>query len=253
MRIGICGAHGTGKTSLARRLSEVTGYPLVGEAARDVARELGILSASQVAGNPAVAGTFQEKVLELQLERERAAGRAFVADRTSLDCAAYWWLYGCGLPGELDDYVRRAVDHAVGAYDLVVEVAADGSGPEPDGFRDTCRCCRRMAALFVTNLVRMGRLYGMPSAVTVAGAPEERLARVLAEVVFRRGENWLPEEWKYRMTLAEVAAFRRAWRRRAYRWDGIQLRRARPATDGEGGERSEAAASAGIAVPAGAV
>ncbi len=69
LRIGICGAHGTGKTTLAQDLSEALGLPLITESARTVAKNLNIASCKQL-GNNFLTADFQRKVLQAQLQAE---------------------------------------------------------------------------------------------------------------------------------------------------------------------------------------
>jgi broad specificity phosphatase PhoE/nicotinamide riboside kinase len=89
-RIALSGSAGTGKTTLGRRLARELGVPFLEEGMR-TRLERGF----DVHGMRA--GDWQRLVAELwneQREREDAETGGFVADRSSLDYAAFWLHYG---------------------------------------------------------------------------------------------------------------------------------------------------------------
>lgn len=180
MRIAITGAHGTGKTTLARALSKELGLPLIAERARLVAEEMGVNSCEDLLRNPRLARKFQERVLEEQINAQLAHPQGFVSDRCTLDCIAYWNLYlgdeGAGR------YFFKARLHAYRRLDLIVHVpplVLSGG----DGFRlgwhhvkvDTC--IRRELSLLRRRGVKVLSLEGV--------GLDERLAAVLEFVQSR--------------------------------------------------------------------
>lgn len=88
MAIGLCGAHRTGKTSLARAYAQRRDVPFVETSVSAIWRELGL--------DPAVTYDFETRLMvqEKILQRVDAvygefSGLDFVSDRTPLDMAAY--------------------------------------------------------------------------------------------------------------------------------------------------------------------
>lgn len=88
MSVGLCGAHRTGKTTLARAFADKRGIPFVETSVSAIWRELGY--------DPAVTYDFETRltVQEEILKRVDAVygkyvGLEFITDRTPLDMAAY--------------------------------------------------------------------------------------------------------------------------------------------------------------------
>ncbi|RPF49621.1 AAA domain-containing protein [Thermodesulfitimonas autotrophica] len=179
MRIAITGAHGTGKTTLARALSEELGLPLITERARLVARQMEVKTCEELFRNPDLAREFQERVLEEQIRAQLAHPQGFVSDRCTLDCIAYWNLY-LGDEGA-ERYFFKARLHAYRRLDLIVYVpplVLSGG----DGFRlgehhaEVDACIRREL-----SLLRGAKVLGLEGV-----APGERLAHVLEFVRSRK-------------------------------------------------------------------
>ncbi|SHE98786.1 Nicotinamide riboside kinase [Desulfofundulus australicus DSM 11792] len=133
-RIAITGAHGAGKTTLAKILSETLGLPLITERARVVARNMGIEHCRELIGNPVLALEFQEKVLEAQIRAQSEHPDGFVSDRSTLDCLAYLRLYLGAKVQDMSSYFYRARFHAWRKLDLLIYVPP-AREVVPDGFR----------------------------------------------------------------------------------------------------------------------
>lgn len=132
MRIGITGAHGTGKTTLAKAISQKLNLPLISEQARIVANQLGIKSSDELLRDKNLAREFQVTVLLAQIGMEDAFPDGFVSDRTALDCLAYWRLYGLCEEGEVGrTYVNQCLTRA---YDILIYVPPEIPAGD-DGFR----------------------------------------------------------------------------------------------------------------------
>ncbi|MCL6478776.1 MAG: ATP-binding protein [Peptococcaceae bacterium] len=180
MRIGITGAHGTGKTSLARALSQKLSLPLIAERARIVAEKLGIKSSEELLRDKNLAREFQVSVLLAQVGTEDAFLQGFVSDRTVLDCLAYWRLYGLCEEGEVGrTYVNQCLTRA---YDILIyippEITADG-----DGFR--LAGLQREADRLIRETICDTRRH--PSVViVVSGSLDDRVAAAATEIR-RRG------------------------------------------------------------------
>lgn len=96
-RIALAGSAGTGKTTLARRLADELGLPYIAEGMR-TRIEAGLVP---LALRPAEMRALMWEMWREQRAAEDGAPRGFVADRSSIDFAAYWLQYG--LYDELDE------------------------------------------------------------------------------------------------------------------------------------------------------
>lgn len=90
MRIAISGSAGTGKSTLAKRLAEETGLPLIGEGMREYLERTGadLHSLGHEGMRSLVLRLWEERK-----EAEERAGQGFIADRSSFDFAAFWLYY----------------------------------------------------------------------------------------------------------------------------------------------------------------
>jgi hypothetical protein len=146
MRIGFCGAHRTGKTTLAKRVAELLGYPTVLSGTSAIVAQYGFDMATDNRIN--VAGlVMQQEIIDTladaaQAAREAAPG-SFVADRTPIDAAAYLLADATADRGEQRIWedalaqVKQAVILTEGQYDAVIFVPPaikfepmDGKPPE---------------------------------------------------------------------------------------------------------------------------
>jgi nicotinamide riboside kinase len=184
MRIGIVGTHGVGKTALARALADALGLPLIEECARRAAAELGHRSMAELLGDPGMLREFQVYVLGLQLREEEGRPGGFVADRTALDCLAYWIAYGLDGTELGRSYEECCEAHVRRGYDLLVYVPPEFPCEE-DGFRDADEGLRARVDGVVRSL--LDRVRPWVPVATARGSPEERLRAVLAVVEAGRG------------------------------------------------------------------
>jgi len=177
MKIGILGAQGTGKTTLAEALAKKFGYPLILEIAREVMAEIGIDSPRELKGNPEKGKDFQMKCLGRQIEEEKKHEN-FISDRTTIDNAAYWMKWHAHEnPSPVNiGYYTLAWKNAK-KYDLLVYVP-----PEFPLVDDGCRSInkayqREMDFLIKLLLGSWGKNY-----ITVEGTLKERVAQVVKVV-----------------------------------------------------------------------
>ena len=87
MRVYFVGSHSSGKSSLARYVSEKHHLPMITECARMVLSERE-LSVDALRANIEVVDSYQNEVFKRQLIEEQKY-KDFVADRSLLDCLCY--------------------------------------------------------------------------------------------------------------------------------------------------------------------
>ena len=88
MTIGLCGAHRTGKTTLARQYAEKHGIQFVETSVSSIWREMGLDPGIPVDFETRL--TVQEEILKrIDAKLANYAGLDFITDRTPLDMAAY--------------------------------------------------------------------------------------------------------------------------------------------------------------------
>lgn len=135
MKIGIMGAHGCGKTSLAGELARYYGEEclLLSEGARECPWPI----------NQAMSLKSQRWLLGRQIAMEHLAGwdRHVVCDRTILDPIVYTtWMMEVTNNKEFVQFLAASVPFALewfkAEYDLVVWCRPDGREVADDGFRD---------------------------------------------------------------------------------------------------------------------
>lgn len=134
LRIYVCGAHSTGKTTLARHLARELELPLINEVARQVIAEME-LSFESLRVDLDRALDYQRKVFQRQLDVEERFPGGFVSDR-SFDNIAYAARHCTTISGILDDradeYFRMVRERS-----LVFYVRPQRECMVNDGFRET--------------------------------------------------------------------------------------------------------------------
>ncbi len=179
VKIGICGAQGVGKSTLAKALAKELGYPLIKEEARKIMKDMDIKSPKELQKNPDKGRKFQLACLRRQIAAEKKYTR-FISDRTTIDNAAYWLKWHAHKSRSVENmaYYTLAWENAE-KYDLLVYILP-GIPLIDDGVRSTNESYQaEMDMLIRIFLYSWGQAY-----ITIAAEEtlEERVKRVVAEV-----------------------------------------------------------------------
>ncbi|OPX90073.1 MAG: Cytidylate kinase [Pelotomaculum sp. PtaB.Bin104] len=174
MKIGISGAQSTGKTTLARALSEKLGLPLIEEQARVAAREFGYKNLKATKEQPALGRQFQWRCLMLQMAAEDHCPEGFISDRTVLDNAVYWMKWNSRWSESKENMLfYRTVEDRVGKYDFIVYVPLE-IPLVADGFRSTGRDYQEE----IDFMIRLFLMSYTKSFITVTGDLVNRVKQV---------------------------------------------------------------------------
>lgn len=136
MRIGICGAQGTGKSTLAFALHSIYNLPIIKEQAREAADFMEISKLSSLKNKDQKGVLYQELCLQYQLIAENKHN-SFISDRTTVDNAIYWIKWHMSKANSLRSlaYLNMCKLNAK-KYDLVFYIPPE-IPLENDGFRST--------------------------------------------------------------------------------------------------------------------
>jgi hypothetical protein len=133
MRVALSGSAGTGKTTLGQRLALDLELPYLEEGMR---RRLEAGLDVHALGPGGMTALLEELWAE-QRGAEAAASAGFVADRSSLDFAAFWLHYGlCHDEAGTERWMRAMREH-VASYDRVVLLPWGVFSLVHDGVRST--------------------------------------------------------------------------------------------------------------------
>lgn len=134
MKIGLSGTEGTGKSTLAKLISDQFNVPLIPEYVRDVTKILGITIPRNLP--PDKMHALQTRVLDKKLKAE-SKHQSFIADRTTADNLAYYLRWCCNSTTTFDDaYVTTCLNN-LHIYDKILILPWNTSFAIKDGFRST--------------------------------------------------------------------------------------------------------------------
>lgn len=176
MRIGICGAHGTGKTTLANALRGALRLPLITEQARIAARDMGV-TIQDVMQDAEIGKRFQGRLFRTQVRLEDNLRDGFVSDRTLADIYGYWRLYDLLRESRKEVFRWYVAEMLPKRYDILVYVPIE-IPLVADGFRDTCPVCQRSVDAHIRDVINASAMQYL----TVRGSVHQRVQQVLGEI-----------------------------------------------------------------------
>lgn len=135
MNIGLCGAHRTGKTTLAMELARLKGSQFVRTRVSEIFKESGLHPAQPM--DFATRLNIQFRILDACESDWQAAGKNFITDRTPVDLMAYTMgdIQGetqVSYP-EFDRYIERCFHTANAFFDALVIIQPGIPLTEADG------------------------------------------------------------------------------------------------------------------------
>lgn len=178
MRIGCCGAGGTGKTTTLNLVAkELPGLTLVRSGAREVFERWGIDEKAQRDMGPRARYSLQQEIAKLNLSRIRLNGRALF-ERTPLDMAAYtlWRCEEVMSKEEILDLLEETKSH-LDLFELIFFFPVIPSWEDiTDGLREDHLAGRMEHELLVLGLAYK---FGTRVITMEEGTPEQRAAFLL--------------------------------------------------------------------------
>ena len=169
MKLALSGSAGTGKTTLAKRLQRELEIPYIEEGMRELLSSGLDMHALTIDDHRAL----MRKLWNSQVEEERQATSGFVADRSSLDYAAFWMHYGLYEDREASEsWMDEMRAHAM-TYDRVILLPWGALPLEADGVRTTNRWVQL-------------RFQGIVEGCLARWLDEERLIRIPETTDFER-------------------------------------------------------------------
>lgn len=137
LRIGMTGAGGTGKTTLAELISAKYDIPFLGSVSRGVFSSRSLTEVDQLSMTPVQQLELQKAIFAAVIE-QREKSDYFVADRTFLDHMCYM-LYRSGnqISDSYMEVVKRETLRDLRSYDLLIYCPTGMFTPPDDGFRQS--------------------------------------------------------------------------------------------------------------------
>lgn len=173
LRIALCGSAGTGKTTLARRLSAELGVPCIGEGMREYLERTG--TDLHALGHDGLLDLVR-RLWEERMEAE-AANPSFVADRSSYDFAAFWMFYHfTNHSAHSERFFAETL--GPGRYSHLFVLPWGAIPLQADGVRSTDRWVQLHVQLLIEGLLT--RHADVPPRSLTALSEADRLSEVLA-------------------------------------------------------------------------
>jgi deoxyadenosine/deoxycytidine kinase len=150
-KIGICGAHGTGKSTLLEALNQELKLPVIKRTMRTLWEKFGIDNFEKIPAD--IRANFQKYALLNQIDREDNEGQdGFISDRTVLDNLAYTKLNADMSQSDFRIY-ERLVKERLKNYTHFIYLPIE-FGVEPEHLRADLGSRHEIAAIIESYLAK---------------------------------------------------------------------------------------------------
>lgn len=156
MRVGLVGAGGTGKSTLARLLAKGLNLTYRHSISREVFQERGLIESDQLNMTLDQLLELQTAILRKKAHQDKYHGRDSVFDRTPVDHLAYLLFRSCSIvPNETAEELELLVDSWMKDYDYVIFTPTYSwtFKAESDGFRQEGRAYRVLINSLIKGLL----------------------------------------------------------------------------------------------------
>lgn len=150
-KIGICGAHGTGKTTIATLLAKELKLPFITNTMRSMWVESGVVDFEKLPSD--VRSQFQKHAILKQINRENIEGLAgFITDRTVIDNLAYTKLSSNMDGVDLEIYKTLAIERIKNySHFIYLPIMFE---PEADSMRANLNSRQELAKIFEQSVLK---------------------------------------------------------------------------------------------------
>lgn len=170
-KIGICGSHGTGKSTLAKIITQEFGIKPIQKTMRNMWESYGVSDFEKLPVE--VRKTFQYYAILNQIEKEEDAKSGFVTDRTVLDNLVYTIL--SSEINNLEKQIYEAlVKERLKNYTHLIYVPVEFVA-EPEHLRANPKSQQKTAEIFENYLKTF---FPQENYLRVKGSVEERLEQI---------------------------------------------------------------------------
>jgi adenylate kinase family enzyme len=172
-KIGFCGAHGTGKTTLAKLVAKKFDHQLIERTHRGAWENMGVADFEKLPKD--IRALAQNQLLLAQINREdEFMELGFVADRTVLDVLVYTYICS-DMSGSTLDIFKRLVMERCKIYDFIVYCPIEFDVPQETlraNLDSRVSIDQKLQQLFV-ELKPI-----MPNILTVTGDVKNRMGQI---------------------------------------------------------------------------
>jgi energy-coupling factor transporter ATP-binding protein EcfA2 len=170
LKIGFCGAHGTGKTTLAKHLSQILKLPLITGLMRSFWTNNGVYDFEKLP--PRIRYEFQLLSLQKQIDEE-SKHQSFVTDRTAIDQIAYFVESAQYSDQELNSYIQKcksSIDNYTHLFFVPIEFDF-----EPEELRAKASSRTNVQ----NNIQKYSQQFASGKVFEVTGNVDQRISKIL--------------------------------------------------------------------------